>query len=376
MGKKTINLGISNFNIIPGTLSSYGPTPKKMELETKELFHHHWLTKYGTTIEDRGIYEYENCLASSMDWRHKGSGIGLDKESKRNVSNELAKAFTRWFLYTHEKLTYFAPFEHQGNSTYSSGHRWKRVEDGDLPDFVCGKGASDIRLAEAKGRYRSVSFSNKAFEDFRKQIKRVVLEDAAGNRTSVKGYVSACHWATEETPRTKTKLLVEDPNTDGEPPFHGLYPREIGHRMIALHYVSVLARLMLPAHAEALLQNVPISESIGQILLVWQVSLGPLRGKRFVGGLLPAQGQTACCNYMYWAMGRRSPFLHPPATIFAVEESIFKQVMRVCHSGVDAANNISILEIPENFTSGMTVLRDGTLLAPNSYLRMVDEIQI
>ena len=25
MGKKTINLGISNFNIIPDTLSSYGP---------------------------------------------------------------------------------------------------------------------------------------------------------------------------------------------------------------------------------------------------------------------------------------------------------------------------------------------------------------
>ena len=376
MGKKTIKLGIDKFNLIPQGLNGYDANPREIEFETGKLFHHFYLMKYGEDESPPGVYEYERFLADCRDWRYRGTGIGRDKESKRNVSNELAKAFTRWFLYTYEGVTYFAPFEDQFKTVYPNGYRWKKIEEGNLPDFVCGPDETNIRLAEAKGRYSSVSFSNENFEGFRGQIRRVVLEDAVGKRIGVKGYVSACQWATENTPRTKTKLLVEDPYTEGEAPLNGTYPHGIGHRMVAHHYVSVLERLMLPAHAEALQHNLTISESIGHSLSVWEVSVGPLKGKRFVGGVLPYQNAVSCCNYMYHGWRRSAPFLHPPATIFAVEENIFSQVLRVCNAGIDAAREISTLEIPEEFTSRMTVLRDGTLLAPDSYLRWVGEIEI
>ena len=376
MGKKTINLGIDKFNQIPRGLGGYNAKPREIEFETGALFHHYYLMKYGEDSCPTVDYEYERFLANRRDWRFQGAGIGRDKESKRNVSNELAKAFTRWFLYTYEQLTYFAPFEDQFKMGYASGHRWKKKEDGDLPDFLCGANATDIRLAEAKGRYSSVSFTNADFESFRQQIKRVVLEDAGGKPTSVKGYVSACQWATENTPRTKTKLLVEDPDTEGEVQLEGRYPHDIGRRMIAHHYVSVLERLMLPAHAEALQHSLTISESIGHSLSVWEVNVGPLKGMHFVGGLLPYQDAVTSNYCMCRGWGRSSLFLQPPATIFAVEENIFKKVLLLCNAGIDAVHEIPILETPDEFTTRMTVLRDGTLLSPDSYLRWVGEIEI
>lgn len=378
VSKKTISLGIDKFAVIPAKLAGYGKSPKAIEFETDELFHHYYIAKYGDANHEAGVYEYEKFLVGCRDWRYQGGGIGRDKESKRNVSNELAKGFTRWFLYAFEGITYFDPFEEHFKRIYqSNGSRWHKLEEGDLPDYVCGPDHATIRLAEAKGRYSSVNFTNKAFEEFRRQIKRVALKDARGQQIRVEGYVSACQWATEETPRTMSKLLVEDPATEGQARQDGEYPHDIGLQMVAGHYVAILERLMLSAHAEALRRNSTVPESIGHRLPVWEVVVGPLKGARFVGGLIPNQIMTNdrdWCYYLRW--GNRSPFLRPPATLFAVEEKVFTRIMGVCTTGIEAANDIPMLGDLDDLPPRMTVFRDGTLIAPVSYLRWIGEIAI
>jgi len=85
----------------------------------------------------------------------KGAGIGVDTESKCNQSNELGKAFARWFLYTHFGLTYFCPFYDVLERINPDSSRWTKRVAGDLPDYVCGKSKDDVNLLEAKSRSES-----------------------------------------------------------------------------------------------------------------------------------------------------------------------------------------------------------------------------
>lgn len=378
MKTKTIMLGIDKFEFPPTKLLNYSSTPKEIHIDVKDLFHHYWLVKYGKGQSHQGPYEYEEFLANCNDWRFKESGIGIDKESKRNVSNELGKAFARWFLYNYENLTYFSPFEYSFNKTYPDGSFWEKKTEGDLPDFICGTHDYDIRLAEAKGRYSSVSFTNKEFSSFRAQIQRVVLKNSSKKLVSVKGYISACQWATEDTSRTKTKLLIEDPDTDGEFPPERTYSPYIGLRMISGHYVSVLERLMLNSHAEALKYDYRIAERIGHTMAVWEIAVGPMRGKRFVGGLIYDSDSIFPYDYYDYRYrhGRSSLILRKPSTIFALEEKIFRQVIYACINGIDAVEYFQQIDIPLEVDSGISIHRDGTLIAPESYMIFVDEIEI
>lgn len=213
---RTIELALRDFPSLPATLlGAAGKPVTSVALSMKDLFPQYWLAKYGDEPVG-GIFEYEERLTAGPDWRMKGVGIGADTESKRNVSNELGKAFARWCLYKYLGHTYFCPFEvAMARSLSGTGHRWSRREPGDLPDYVCGTGAVDINLLEAKGRYSSVTFDTKEFGDFRKQLARARLCDSAGTELAVKGFISAARWGTEEKPRVKSKLWVEDPWTDG-----------------------------------------------------------------------------------------------------------------------------------------------------------------
>lgn len=375
MKTKTLMLGIDKFPASSPHIKNYSKKPKEIAFSIKDLFHHYWLVKYDDNEPHPTVYEYEKFLAACNDWRFKGAGIGRDKESKRNVSNELGKAFTRWFLYNYENLTYFSPFEEHFKTKYPDGSYWEKKTKGDLPDFLCGTNDRDIRLAEAKGRYSSVSFTNKEFDEFREQIQRVVLKNSANNLISVKGYISACQWATEETPRTKTKLLVEDPDTDGEFPEQEGYSSSIGLRMISHHYVTVLERLMLHSYAESLQNEYRITNPIGHTISVWEVALGPMKGRRFVGGIIDNKQNNNCDCYFH-GYNIKSHILRPPQIIFALDQKIFEHVIIACRNGIDSVEYFPQLDAVAGNNSNISIHRDGTLIAPESYMIFVGEIQI
>jgi hypothetical protein len=226
---RTIELELSDFpSPLPATLCAPGTesAAETLTVGVKALFHHYFVAKYGDDAEDTGVYEYEARLTDGPDWRYLGSGIGRDKEAKRNVSNELGKAFARWFLSEHFGHTYFCPFDDVLGRKNPDGSTWTKRVKGDLPDYVCGKDQHGIHLLEAKGRYSAIGFHSKEFEEFRTQITRAQLLDAEGRPIQVKGYISATRWATQKTPRVHSKLLVEDPTTEGDPPAQGSYPRD------------------------------------------------------------------------------------------------------------------------------------------------------
>lgn len=368
---RTIEIALRDFPSLPATLlDTTGKPVTSVSFSMKGLFHQYWLAKYGSEPVG-GVFEYETGLTAGPEWRMKGAGIGADTESRRNVSNELGKAFARWFLYTHLGHTYFCPFEvAMARSLSAPGHRWSRREPGDLPDYVCGSSVADINLLEAKGRYSSVTFDTKEFGDFRKQIGRARLCDAAGTELAVKGFISAARWGTEEKPRVKSKLWVEDPWTDGR---RGEgYPDAAGNSMVLGHYVSIFRRLQLPVVADSLQFAFSLGQrQIGARRGLWVCRAGPLEGRKFVGGIIPSPGHDG-----YWAFRydewRGSPFvLMPPVQFFGLEVSTFDRVLQIARGGVDAPAGLEPVVVPEQLGS-ISLLRDGSILGPASYFEAVD----
>ncbi len=100
---RTIELALNNVPSTPVTLidPSTHATASAVSFPIRTLFHHYFIAKYGDHAEPPSAYEYESLITSGPDWRFRGSGIGADKEAKRNVSNELGKAFGRWLLHDH-----------------------------------------------------------------------------------------------------------------------------------------------------------------------------------------------------------------------------------------------------------------------------------
>lgn len=368
---RTIELALSDFPSTPTTLlDEFGKPATSITLSIKELFHHYWLAKYGDAPRSN-VFEYEAGLTAGPEWRMKGAGIGADTESRRNVSNELGKAFARWFLYTHLGHTYFCPFEiAMARSQAGPGHQWSRREPGDLPDYVCGTSSADINLLEAKGRYSSVTFDTKEFGDFRKQLGRARLCDAAGKEIAVKGFISAARWGTEDKPKVKSKLWIEDPWTDGER--IDRYPGSVGTSMILGHYVSIFRRLQLPVIADSLQFGFPLSQrQTGARRGVWICRAGPLAGRKFVGGIIPIHGIDEYWPHHYDGWERNPFVLLPPMQFFGLEAATFATVIDAARSGTDGLLRLEPVGVPEPLGS-ISLLRDGSIRGPASYFEAID----
>jgi hypothetical protein len=156
-------------------------------------------------------------LAATEDFRFIGDGLGVGTLARRNRSSELGGAFCRMFLHDHLGITYFQHVERVLNNRESgplNGFSIERTASGDIPDYLSARSAESVFLAEAKGRYESISFQNKEFDKWRKQFTHVVVKDPMGVARPVKGYIVATRWATEHgPPSVSTTLFVEDPNT-------------------------------------------------------------------------------------------------------------------------------------------------------------------
>lgn len=382
MTTRSLALFLNGFPQTPASLIdpvTHGVTTS-ITVELKSLFHHYFLAKYGDDAADPEVYEYERHLTTGPDWRFRGAGIGRDKESRRNVSNELGKGFARWFLYEHLGFSYFCPLDDLLNRANHDGSRWLRKTAGDLPDYVCGRDASDLNILEAKGRYRSVGFGNKEFDDFRDQVARVHLLDSSGIAIAVKGFISAARWATEEHPRVQPALFVEDPWTEGRPVGNEGYPVAAGRAMVTGHFASVLAILRLPVHADAIRYARTAPPDTHERRGIWRCLAPELKGREFVGGVLPGRD-----HVWPWPLfdGPRphatiwsSPFfLTSPPRFFGLERGVFEQVLAVARGEHSVAGEIQPVPVPEHIGQ-VSLLRDGTTTCPVSLLEPVGVIEL
>lgn len=387
--EKRLRLALNKYTPTPESLrdspTSAAPIPT-IGVALASLYHHYFLDKHGCMPPDPDPTRFEpvSFLAPSHEFRFAGDGYGASPAAKQHGSNELGQAFCRWFLHDHLGITYFA---HMSSVLNRQVHRpfegWslERIAPGDTPDYLCADGAQHPFLAEAKGRYSSISFKTKEFSKWRQQFDRVVFKDTTGTPRFLKGHIVATRFATErDSPAVKSGLWAEDPASPGMIPFRNENGTPLGRTIAAMHYANICFKLRQPLLASALMSGVPLTQELQLRMPVWRVLAGPLEGRKFVGGYFGANGLAPTVRETQDGilMERPNPFQldAPSSTFFGVEEQIFRQVVRLARSpepvvrrtdSFTHSTEIDTFAQLTHFDSAFSVLRDGSVLAPLDY---------
>ena len=133
--------------------------------------------------------------------------LGLVKA--RNLVNHLPGVF----LSEHLNYTWFASIQ---NLKVNPEDGWsaEKKNDGDSPDWLVGNN-SDFAVAEAKGTHSKISLTSQKTEDWRTQVQNITIKHN-GIDKSLKTWILATRFVTEDQANELPEFLLEDPPLDGE----------------------------------------------------------------------------------------------------------------------------------------------------------------
>lgn len=372
--ERLLKLALNKFDEVPATLKdSAGAAVSEFKVNLASIYHHYYLDTHGCVPPDPDPAHFEpvRFLAATDDFRFLGSGLGIGTMARRNRSSELGSAFCRMFLHDHLGITYFEHVERVLNKSASgplNGFRLERTVSGDIPDYLCASSPELVFLAEAKGSYQSINFKNKEFEKWRKQFTRIIVKDPSGEERPVKGYIVATRWATEDGPSSvSSTLLAEDPVTAGRRPLSHEEALPLGRQIVSRHYATIADKLDQPVLAAALSSGSIIPPELRLRAVVWEILLGPMQGRRFVGGYFCPPGTDLTIREQddKFFFGPAHPFRlgRERGTFFGLEESIFRALVQAARSAQRLPQIPPLQEIVP-FHSAVSILRDGSILAP------------
>ncbi|MBE9003883.1 hypothetical protein IQ259_02265 [Fortiea sp. LEGE XX443] len=408
--KRTLKLNLNNFDPIPESLAESLPLLPNfsdhvdfLEVDLCELFHHLYLDNYGQNVPNPNpIHQlYINMLTDEDEFCFRGDGLGSHKEAKIGESNRFGKAFCRWFLYKHCSITYFAHLDKvlgRKNHGFSklNGFNLRRIDKGDTPDYLCFDERKNIPyIAEAKGTYSSISFKNAKFNEWRNQFKRVQLVDSKSKTYSIKGYIVATRFKNEHNSRSESQILAEDPITNGEFPIENNddLSRRFRRFIYCNHYAYIFNKLKLPLLGTALEFGFNIPQSIRFTVGLWRCLVPPILEQEFIGGyFLPTLSSEQQLFYI-------NPFIYddssnliniplnpqlnlslPGFTFFGLERNVFDRVRRITSRGSEFWEQLGVYENEyderEEKPQGLSILRDGSVLAPLDYFQFIETIEI
>jgi hypothetical protein len=170
----------------------------------------------------------------------------------------------------------------------------------------------------------------------------------------------------------------EDPDSPGDRPLGSEESLTLGQAVLALHYADVANKINQPILASALELGFQVPTAIAFPAALWELTFGPHQGMRFVGGYYPPAFGTLRVRE---DKGRL--FFEPDnplrldaghGTFVGVEEGIFRQMVAIAHRGPSMANEIRPLSPATFFYSGVSLLRDGSIIAPLEFLAFVGTI--
>lgn len=383
---KKIRLELNEYNSLPPSLrepSSVDVPRAVLDVDLAKLYHHYYLDTYGRVppSPDATQFEHVHFLTPDTSFRFLGSGLGASTSARRSRSTELGQAFCRWFLHDHLGITYFAHIGElldRQDARGIAGCKVERTAAGDTPDYLCAEDASAIYLGEAKGRYTSISFKTKEFEDWRSQFKRVRVLDATGVPRSVKGHIVATRFATEEdNPRIQSKIFAEDPQTEGAEPLDEQASRGLAAATIGIHYSHIVQKLNQPLLAAALWNGVPLPNEILVPAILWRLEFDPVKNRRFVGGYYPGPSGESAFTVQDGNLRRiqNDPLRldQPTGTFVGVEAGIFRSLVAACRSNGIIGTRLPRLETGERIYSAISILRDGSVLGPVEFFTPVTQ---
>ena len=383
--EKRIRVALNRFERTPHSLkhvSTANSATDEITVNLASLYHHYYLDSYDKRPPDPdpANFEYLKDLLPTQDFRFRGAGAGASSMARRTISSHLGQAFCRWFLHDHLNIKYFARIEDVLNGEISrdfSGLTIERATSGDTPDYFCAESVDKVFLAEAKGRYTSVSFANRAFSNWRKQFDRVVARDLSGTPLSLKGYIVATRYATEKNRLSlKSTLFAEDPRSPGDVPLSEKRGTDVGLVVLAKHYAGIADKLSQPILSSALNLGFLVPEEIRFPVTVWEIVVGPLKGVRFVGGYYPGSpeelpirqidGQITIVSADPFRLDRGA------GTFFGLEETIFSTVCQLVRSPAIAGLEVGSFSQIEPFYSGVSILKDGSIIGPLEFFRPIE----
>lgn len=386
---KSLKLALNNYATIPHSLRADPVVNKEansIRVGLASLYHHYYLDSHGITPPDPDPTRFEHVqfLLPTDDFRFSGSGLGDSSGLKRHRSNELGQAFCRWFLHDHLNITYFAHLEKHLNGPLHpafAGFQVDRSAPGDTPDYFCATNTTRVFLAEAKGRYSSINFGSNRFENWRRQFDRVTFRDPAGVARKIKGHIVATRFATEQdSGRIQSGIWAEDPETPGEAPLDPESAAGLGQGIIARHYSGLAAKLGQPLLATALGNGVRLPEELRILAVAWSVVIGPLRGRRFIGGYFGSKEEPSITrdDGGRLVLHRSNPLRIDGATstFFGIEESIFRQVVDTARTGARSVSQLATFEETDFFYSGFSALRDGSVLGPLDFFAPLETVNL
>ena len=149
----------------------------------------------------------------------------------------------------------------------------------------------------------------------------------------------------------------------------------VGRIVVVLHYADIAAKLNQPILAAALSNGFVVPDEIRFPAGVWQMRVGPYSGRRYVGG--------------YFSRGAQRPeFIEtdegtipittdlqldrPEVTFFGLDESIFIALAASVRSRDAPIADIAPLPNPPFVYSGISALRDGSIIGPLSFCRLAE----
>lgn len=395
--ERTVRLKLKDVPIIPPSLLKSLATPvaaEEITINLANLFHNYWRDEYGDSVPAPNIsnFEYLPFISATSDFRMAGDGIGSPyTDAMRRASTRLGQAFCRTFLQEHFQITYFAHIseilKRAGKAGFDS-FSIHRAKSGDTPDYFCADGNRQVYLAEAKGKHSSIGFSTKEFQKWRDQFSRVTVTNASGEAQHLKGYIVATRFSTENKPNLNTTIFAEDPNTLGNAPLNPSSMAELNDAVVGIHYSRIAKLLRQHILAASLESGALLPKEISVNAIVWEGLYGPIAGRRFVGGYFPSKENGLPIRI------EDGKFIYQPVdkfrldsgghTFYGLEIGIFKNLVRRARRGRDQ-NGISLEGVAdfdirpfeiEPFYSAVSILRDGSAIAPLEFFAPVDELVI
>jgi len=398
---RAIKFSLNDFPAVPDSLRAdpaVNLARTHAQVNLASLFHHYYFDCYGVAPPDPDPAHFEHLkfLANTKDFRFRGQGLGAAPGIMGNRSQELGQAFCRWFLHDYLNIAYFAHMHEVLNRQISGPFRYctlKRKETGSAPDYLCSRDEMTPYLAEAKGRYTSVSFKNKEFQSWRDQFSRVEFQNAAGSLESLKGYVVATRFATEEHANIQSGIFAEDPASPGDRPLGEGAGSELASAVVGIHYGRIAEILDQPILSAALRTGFVVPEEIIFPVVIWELQLPPLKGMRFVGGYFPkGSGVTPVqTDNGQVSFAKQDPFRLGVGggTFVGLEQKIFRQVASRARGQAIARRERSIdrlkysvpgqsllnqLPLLPPIYSAISIHRDGSILAPIEFMRPIEQV--
>lgn len=346
---RTVRVQIQDFDTVPNLLRA---DPQKnvardrLEIHLGKLFHQYYLDSYGVSPPEPDYinFEYIRFLTNTADFRFQNDGPGTSTAKRRNISTELGQAFFRLFLQDICGIPYFAHLEKIIDKDLPAafgGVKIQRVSNGDIPDYFCAKNVRRFFIGEAKGRFSSISFSNKSFGQWRNQFHRIRIIEPKGNPIKTKGYIVGTRFSTESQPRTFTEIFAEDPEVPGEISQENNFP-QIGRLIIANHYARVISKLGLRIVSFALSEGFSIPNELSFNLPIWKCQIPPFQGLDFVGGVISD-------DKLDW-LEKDGLYIHNPnimklnekTPIFlGLEKNTFRQLWNACKGNFELIDAIT-----------------------------------